>query len=138
MDQYVASVMVAIITGIFSVVVILVQKRQDKVINELDEKTTFIDKESEVKKRLYLKEKEREKLMYEIMILVLETNLLILKNTDGASLTDQSFFERSKTLHDNYDSVTKNIEEISKEYDLVLEMTAQIRSQLEKIPKKKK
>ena len=49
MDQYLSTVIVAVITGIFSIITLIIQKRQDKVINKIDEQTMFIEKERKLK-----------------------------------------------------------------------------------------
>lgn len=132
MDQYLSTVVVAVITGIFSVVTLIIQKRQDKVINKIDEQTAFMDKEKDIRKRLSTKEKEREQLMHEVMILVLDTNLHILKNTQitGATLPDEAVFEQSEQLKDRFIKLTETIQELNKEYELVLDMTSQFRQEL--------
>lgn len=130
MDQYVSAVIVALITGVFGVISIIVSKRQDKQLENLDKQTASFNKERDIKQKLLLREKERETLMYDVMILTLETNLLILKNTHHESENDSQIFERSKNLRDRYIELTESIKEAAKEYDIVLEMGAQLRQEM--------
>lgn len=132
MDQYLATVIVAIITGLFSVATIIIQKRQEKVITRIDEQTAFMDKEQDIRKRLTSKEKEREQLMYEVMILVLDTNLHILKNTEivTGDTPDEAVYSQCKELKKKFNEVTEDIGKLSKEYDLIVEMSAKFRDEL--------
>ena len=57
MDQYLSTVIIAIITGVFSVITLIIQKKQDRVINKIDEQTMFIEKEKALKQKLTKKEK---------------------------------------------------------------------------------
>lgn len=135
MDQYLSTVIVAVITGIFGVITLIIQKRQDKVINKIDEQSSFMNKEKDIRKRLNLKEKECEQLMHEIMILVLDTNLHILKNTQiqGAQIPDDTVFAESDKLKERFEKIRDEIQELDKEYDLVLDMTSQFRQELSRL-----
>lgn len=130
MDQYLSAVVVAFITGVFGVIGIIVSKRQDKQLENLDKQTASFNKERDIKQKLLLKEKERETLMYDVMILTLETNLLILKNTHHDPEDDTQVFERSKNLRERYIELTDSIKEAAKEYDIVLEMGSQLRQEM--------
>lgn len=135
MDQYISTVIIAGMTGIFSVITLIVQKRQDKIINKIDEQTMFIEKEKGLKQKLIQREKEREAIIQEIMILILDTNLHILKNTQiaGATVVDDTVFLRSDNLKQRFSEVSVSIKEITKEYEMVLDMTSVFQRELEKV-----
>jgi hypothetical protein len=138
-DQYLSTVIIAGMTGIFSIITLFIQKRQDKIINKIDEQTMFIEKEKKLKQRLIQQEKERECIIQEIMILILDTNLHILRNTQiaGATVIDDSVFERSENLKEKFSEVSGGIKETQKEYELVLDMTSEFQKELEKVQNKK-
>ena len=127
MDQYLSTVIIAIITGVFSVITLVIQKKQDKVINKIDEQTMFIEKEKGLKQKLTQKEKERDEIIHDITILILETNMTILRNDQQTNniLIDDDVFEKSSELKMKYNKVTEEIDGIAKEYNIVLEMTSQ-------------
>ena len=133
MDQYLSTVIIAVITGIFSVITLLIQRKQDKVINKIDKQTIFIEREKSLKQKLRQKEKEREVVIHEIMILILDTNLHILKNSSTGAQLDNSIFEKSNDLQTKYNEVSEDIDNICKEYDVVLSMTKEFQAELEKI-----
>ena len=94
MDQYLSTVIIAVITGIFSIITLLIQRKQDKVINKIDKQAIFIEREKSLKQKMRQKEKEREMIIHEIMILILDTNLSILKNSSSAAQLDNSIFDK--------------------------------------------
>ena len=133
MDQYLSTVIIAVITGIFSIITLLIQRKQDKVINKIDKQAIFIEREKSLKQKMRQKEKEREMIIHEIMILILDTNLRILKNSSSAAQLDNSIFDKSSDLQNKYNAVSKDIDDIVKEYDMVLSMTEEFQAELEKI-----
>lgn len=138
MDQYLSTVIIALITGIFSVVTLVIQKKQDKVINKIDEQTLFIEKEKSLRQKLTQKEKDRESIIHEMMILILDTNLYILKNSQiagGGTILelDEDVFKTSDNLKEKFAQVSDDIEQISKEYEMVLDMTAEFQREVGKL-----
>ena len=138
-DQYLSTVIIAAMTGVFSVITLILQKRQDKIINKIDEQTMFIKKEKGLKQKLVQREKERESIIQEIMILILDTNLHILKNTQiaGATIVDPNVLERSEVLKTKFSDTSNAIKEITKEYEMVLDMNDIFTKELEKVQSQK-
>ena len=128
MDQYLSTVIVAIITGAFSVVTLIIQKRQDKVINKIDEQTMFIEKERKLKQDLAKKEKERVEIIYKVMMLILETNLAIIKMTDYRDNPniDRNMFEHSEKLKESFETISKDLNELNKEYEMIMNLTTEL------------
>lgn len=139
MDQYLSTVVIALITGVFSVITLVIQKKQDKVINKIDEQTLFIEKEKALRQKLTQKEKDRESIIHEIMILILDTNLYILKNSqinNEGSILNDDVFKTSDDLKEKFAKVSDDIETIAKEYEMVLNMTAEFQEELKKVQDK--
>ena len=133
MDQYLSSVIIAIITGLFGIITILLQKKSDKVVNKIDKQTVFIEKEKVVDQKLKKKEKEKEQLIHEVMLLILDTNMAILKNvydtSEISNVVDKAVFNRSDELKKLFDQVTEEIDDINKEYEIIMEMTSKFRAE---------
>ena len=124
MDQYLSTVVIALITGIFSIVTLIIQKKQDKVINKIDEQTAFIEKEKAIKQKLVKKQEEKESIIQDIMVLILDTNLQILmKSYSMADRPMQEVFNNAKALKDRFKAINKDIEEIDKEYKMLLDLS---------------
>lgn len=128
MDQYLSTVIVALITGVFSIVTLIIQKRQDKVINKIDEQTMFIEKERKLKQDLAKKEKERIEIMYKVMMLILETNLAIIKMTDYPDNpnVNQNMFEDSENLKESFENISKDLNDLNKEYEMIMNLTTEL------------
>lgn len=124
MDQYLSTVIIAIITGVFSVITLMIQKKQDKVITKIDEQTRFIEKEKELKRKLSQKEREKDELMNKIMLLILDTNIFILKNTNVTE-NISNVYKISKELKKQYDEISAEIQKIKTEYEMILNITSE-------------
>lgn len=125
MDQYLSAVIIAAITGVFSVITLFIQKKQESVINKIDEQTVFIEKEKVLKQKLTKKEAEKDEMMNQIMILILETNLHILRNTRiaGATIPNDEVFELSEELKSQFNKLTEEIQSLDKEYNMLLDLS---------------
>lgn len=124
MDQYLSTVIITLITGIFSIITLIIQKKQDDVINKIDSQTSFIEKEKSLKQKLTKKRAEQEDLIHHILLLILDTNLHILRNTmiAGAIVPDESVFQKSEEMKNQFKELNQEIQDISKEYDMLLEL----------------
>lgn len=139
MDQALSAVVIAVITGFFSVITMIIQKRQDRVLSKIEEQNTVIDKEKALKQKLNQKEKEREMIIHEIMILILDTNLDILKSTQySQEASDKGVYIASDNLKERFNKVLEEIKELVKEYEMLIELTAQIQEELEEQNSKRK
>lgn len=125
MDQYLSEVIIAVITGIFSVVTILIRRNQNNIIDKIDSQALFIEKEKMLKQKLAKKYSEQESIINQILLLTLETNLSILKNTTNtdASDLDDSVYEKSQKLKNDFNKISSDIIEITKEYEMILNLS---------------
>ena len=128
MDQYLSAVIVALITGVFSVLTLIIQKRNNEIIDKIDEQNGFIEREKRVKKSLNEKIAEREGLMNEMILLILETNLYALKSSN----TPPEIFSRSDDLKAKFKNVTDEITELNKEYNMILELSQEYTDAIKK------
>lgn len=129
MDQYLSTVIIAAITGVFSVVTLLIQKKQDKVINKIDEQTAFIEKEKTLKQARSKKLEERESLIHAIMILILDTNLYILKNTEVGGEQQKlhdDVFKKSEELESKFAQTGEELKAIDKEYEMLIKLASEV------------
>lgn len=123
MDQYLSTVIIALITGIFSVITLVIQKKQDKVIDKIDEQTLFIEKEKALKHKLTEKEKEREEIIHEMLLMVLNTNLYIMTHNIDDEVLIKTTNEEANALKERYSKIRSEIDEISKEYEMLLDIS---------------
>lgn len=128
MDPQLSTIIITIITGVFSIITLIVQKRQDNVIKKIDEQTAIIEKEKSLKEKRNEKMEEQKAILNEMMILILETNIYILNNTisgDDISPVDEALV-KSEKLKEKYNKLEEDIAAINKEYELVLEIERNI------------
>ena len=127
MDQALSSVIIALITGIGSIITLVIQKRSDKVVNKIDKQAAFIEREKEIKYKLIQKKAEKESIIHSMMILILDTNLYIMNNSqlcekDPIPIDDA--LKQSEELKAKFVAVCNDIEDIQREYDLLLDMSS--------------
>ena len=134
MDQYLSTVIIALITGIFSIITLLIQSKQEKVVNKINEQATFLEKEKILKQGLHNKESEQDKLMDEIMLLILDTNLSILHNTTTEDQSLEVINDRYNELKARFNEITEDIQKINKEYEMLLDISKELNKMLTKIP----
>lgn len=129
MDQYVSAVIIAIVTGIFSIATILVQNKQDKVVDKINYQSKAIKKRGALKKEIALKYKEQQNILNNIIMLILDSNvemLMILDSTIEVINQDSSSqdehgndYEKAIELKAQYDSIGKEINKLTSEYEMI-------------------
>lgn len=127
MDQYLSTVVVSLITGAFGIITLLIQKNSNKMVNKIDKQTVFIEKEKGVKQKLEKKKKEKEDAIHEVMMLILDTNIKILRGMTPVNGIDESVFTKAEDLKVRYECLSDEIDDINKEYELVLDMAKQFK-----------
>ena len=88
----------------------------------------FIEKERKLKQDLAKKEKERVEIIYKVMMLILETNLAIIKMTDYPDNTNinRNMFEQSEKLKESFETISKDLNELNKEYEMIMNLTTEL------------
>lgn len=140
MDQHFAEIIVVLITGIFSILSIIVQKRQDKIVSNIDKKAIFLEKERVLKKRIDDLSRKREMIMHQMMILILDSNLELMKSVESSK--DSSFhdqiYNNANILKDSFENTNQQIENINKEYQIVIDMAKEAQLEIERLQSKKR
>lgn len=138
MDQYTSTVIIAIITGIFSVITLIIQKKQDVVINKIDEQTVFIEQEKTLQQTRTAKEKERENIINKIMLLILDTNLYILGHELDNDKVSVESNEQANKLKEEFNKIDEEIQDIDKQYDMLMDLSDKVNEQEDNDDRKKK
>ena len=132
MDESLSAVIIALITGLFSTVSLLIKTRQEKVITKIDKQNEFIEKEKNLKQHLDQCEKERLMIMKDIIMLILDTNLRLLEKHNGTDDTDVTLFKRSKIYKEQLEENAKAMKEFGKEYEMLLNLSSLFQQELDK------
>ena len=133
MDESLSAVIIALITGLFSTVSLLIKTRQEKVITKIDKQNEFIEKEKNLKQHLDQCEKERLMIMKDIIMLILDTNLRLLEKHNGTDDTDVTLFKRSKIYKEQLEENAKAMKEFGKEYEMLLNRSSLFQQELDKL-----
>lgn len=122
MDPNIASIITAIITGIVSVVVIIIQKGQNKVINRIDESTLYFEKEKDLREKRAQLERDRDDITHEIMALNLETNFDIIKyiNDDPSGYAEK--LAQAQKLMERFNETKCALAEVDQKYECLREL----------------
>ena len=139
MDQYLSGIIVTVLTGIFSVITLLINKDTHKITDKIDEQHNIFDREAEVKAKINEKEKEREMCINNTMMLLLDTNIKILKNEEWAGRFNigDDVFKQFTQLHERFDLLTEELDDLNKEYAIVIEMTSEFKNEIDRISHEK-
>lgn len=143
MDQYLSAVIIAIITGVFSVITIMLNKKADKIDDKINKKNVFNEKEKALKQKLNQKKSEQENIIHDIMILILDSNMEILQNLiktnpnlDTSKLDQMKEF--SNKLKSDYKNINESIEDIRQEYEIMLDVAHKFQEEIDKLHSNKK
>lgn len=142
MNQYIAEVIVCIITGAFTILSLVIQKKQDKVVDKIDKKIMFSEKERSLRQQLTNLSKERESIIHDMMILIMDTNLELLRAIELTSevtlvgTASSNVYNQARLLKEKFEKTNDQIEAINKEYNLVVEMSREAEKELKKLQQK--
>ena len=139
MDVNIATIIITLITGIFSIITIKIQKTEGSMMNKIDEHTVFIKKEKAMKQKLVNAEKKRDVIIEQITLFSMRINthiLLSIKGIDQKVLSD--FKQTSIELENSYKDVSEYIKTTSNEYELLVDILNAMQDDIDKVQGKKK
>lgn len=125
MDQYLSAVIIAVISGVFSTIAIIIQRNQNKIVSKIDERSKVLEKEKKLKQQIAAKEKELQGVFYDISILVLDTSLQMIKIHDpnGENIaTSKKFMDESTALKNKFEKLTEEIDDLNTQYSLICDL----------------
>ena len=140
MDQYIAEIVICIITGTFTILSLVLQKKQDKIVEKIDKKTMFIEKEKLLQQKLVDLSKERESIIHSMICLIMGINLDVVQAIEIAGVLKLDYetndvYELAADLKRRFEKTNQEIAEITREYELVTEMAIEAQKELEKMQK---
>lgn len=133
MSPELATVIVSVIGLIGTIVTALISKRQKAIKATVDKQNIFINKEKGIRQKLNQKQKEKEDTIHEVMIMILDTNIAILRNNqDNDNLENSEIYQKSEKLKKRFADISDSMDDIYKEYEIVLEMTKTFEAEMNK------
>lgn len=125
MDQYLSAVIISIITGVFSILTIVIKKRNDSVMLKIDEKSKIIVAEKKLKQDLAVKEKELQTFIYRMTILIMDTNIQIMSNfPQGAPLNIDEYRNQAREIKKAYEKTMEEIDDLNLQYEMIQQLSA--------------
>lgn len=125
MNEYMSAIIVAIITGVFSVIAIIIQRKQDKVIKDIDEKSKILAQDKQLKQQIHAEEKKLELITYEMVRLMIEGTVALLAHTitdPNPEIRDQ-YIKRADELGESYNKIKARLDDLNTQNDLMKKLT---------------
>lgn len=138
MYEFLAAVIVAVITGTFSVVTLLIQKHQSKIINRIDNQTSIMQKEKDLREELRHMEEQRSEIIQRAIMLMLEATTMVITHLDETSEISSDIVKEFSKINESYQTLTKDIEDMNDEYKIVLDASRELKQELERVRNNKK
>ena len=134
MDENLSTVIVAAMTGIFSIITLLIRKKDSGVIDKINQQQSFFEREKKLKQELDTKEKILKKIFQDLDLLLVDTNIELVKlHNEVDSETLNKLHQQHVEIKNKIINITNEIDDITKEYQIVILMTEELRAEYEKM-----
>lgn len=130
MNEHLATVVIALIGGIVSIVTIIIQKNNSGTIKDINDQMAMIEDENELKKKIDDIKKGMEDTIYNMQILLVDTNICMLNDNHDLDKI-KSLTERADELKKNYVKLNEKFDEYLKEYQMVLKYNSALQRGLQ-------
>lgn len=130
MNEHLATVVIALIGGIVSIVTIIIQKNNSGTIKDINDQMAMIEDENELKKKIDDIKKDMEETIYNMQILLVDTNICMLNDNHDVEKI-KSLTERADELKKNYVKLNEKFDEYLKEYQMVLKYNSALQRGLQ-------
>lgn len=134
MDENLSTVIVAAMTGIFSIITLLIRRKDSGVIDKINQQQSFFEREKKLKQELDTKEKILKKIFQDLDLLLVDTNIELIKlHSEVDSETLNKLQKQHIEIKNKIINITAEIDDITKEYQIVILMTEELRAEYEKL-----
>lgn len=134
MDENLSTVIVAAMTGIFSIITLLIRKKDSGVIDKINQQQSFFEREKKLKQELDTKEKILKKIFQDLDLLLVDTNIELIKlHNEVDSETLNKLHQQHVEIKNKIINITNEIDDITKEYQIIILMTEELRAEYEKM-----
>jgi hypothetical protein len=121
-------------TGIFSIITLLIRKKDSGVIDKINQQQSFFEREKKLKQELDTKEKILKKIFQDLDLLLVDTNIELIKlHNEVDSETLNKLHQQHVEIKNKIINITNEIDDITKEYQIVILMTEELRAEYEKM-----
>lgn len=125
MNEYTSAIVVAIITGVFSVIAIIIQRKQDKVLKDIDEKSKIIEQDRKLRQQINLEEKNLQLVTYEMVKLMIDCTMNVLincANVQDPTVKDQ-YIQSANELKAKYKVIREKLDDLYTQNEVIRKLT---------------
>lgn len=125
MNEYTSAIVVAIITGVFSVIAIIIQRKQDKVLKDIDEKSKIIEQDRKLRQQINLEEKNLQLVTYEMIKLMIDCTMNVLincANVQDPTVKDQ-YIQTANELKAKYKVIREKLDDLYTQNEVIRKLT---------------
>lgn len=125
MNEYTSAIVVAIITGVFSVIAIIIQRKQDKVLKDIDEKSKIIEQDRKLRRQINLEEKNLQLVTYEMVKLMIDCTMNVLincANVQDPTVKDQ-YIQSANELKAKYKVIREKLDDLYTQNEVIRKLT---------------
>lgn len=121
-------------TGIFSIITLLIRRKDSGVIEKINQQQSFFEREKKLKQELDTKEKILKKIFQDLDLLLVDTNIELIKLHNEVDCETLNKLHRQHLgIKNKIINITNEIDDITKEYQIVILMTEELRAEYEKM-----
>lgn len=125
MNEYTSAIVVAVITGVFSVIAIIIQRKQDKVLKDIDEKSKIIEQDRKLRQQINLEEKNLQLVTYEMIKLMIDCTMNVLincANVQDPTVKDQ-YIQAANELKAKYKVIREKLDDLYTQNEVIRKLT---------------
>lgn len=123
MNEHLATVLIAIVTGIFSIITLKIKKSGEKLNDTIDEQTIFLEKEKKIREIIMYAEKDRDSVSEQINLFLLKVVSFLLLHMEH-SVEDKEFVVSlgniSAELEKNFREASAKLKKVYEEHHALM------------------
>ena len=140
MDENLTEIIIALITGMFSILMIITNRRNDKVTDNIEKKSVLLSKREVIKSKMDMIARDREMIIHNMMILILDSNIEVMKIMDASTNEESEVHKRiyhdAEDLKKQFDDTNTRLKDIESDMKMIQELISE--DQQTQISNKKK
>lgn len=142
MDENLTEIIIAIITGTFSILMLIANRKNDKVTDNIEKRSVLFNKREAIKAKMEVIAREREMIIHDMMVLILDSNIEVMRIMDTSNNSESEFHKRIYSNADNlkkqFDATNTRLKDIESDLAMIQELISEEENQDHDGGKKKK
>lgn len=138
MDANLATVLVAVVTGVFSLITYRMKRNENLISGKVDQQSAYLKREAEIRKAILEAEKKRNSTVEQMMMFLIKSTSYLLLTSDN--INDQLIDELqtgTMSLEISYKENMEHLAELYKEHDILIDVIRKIQKDIAGLQKGK-